>query len=303
MRLTGGKRFTVSDRIFNVFNVLVMILLAIVTLYPFWYCIILSFNEGLDALKGPLGLIPRKFTLDNYNFVFSNKQIVSALFMSIARTAVGSVASTVFTGIVAYGLSKKFIMGRKIYMRIFVFTMYFGGGMIPTYLLIKNLGLIDNFLVYILPGLFTFYHCILFMSYFDSIPSSLEEAAALDGAGKLRTLFQVILPVSKPIFATVCLYEAVGQWNSWFDTLIYTRSDYLMTLQGIMAKLLQQTQALQQMMQKMSNSGGAINAFATIQPTTVRVATMVVTVFPIVVIYPFFQKYFVKGITLGSVKG
>lgn len=295
---------SMGDRAFSGVNIVIMVLLALITLYPFWYCIILSFNDGLDALKGPLSLLPRKFTLENYAFVFKNKQIVNALFMSILRTVVGVLLATTFTGIVSYGLSKRTIMGRKFYMKVFMVTMYFSGGMIPTYLLIKKLGLVDNFLVYVIPTMFSFYNAILFMSYFDSIPSSLEEAAALDGASKLRTFFHVIFPVSKPIFATIALYEAVGQWNSWFDTLIYTRSDRLMTLQGIMAQLLQQTQAIQKMMQQMSNSGAiSSGAFATVQPTTIRVATMVVTVFPIVVIYPFFQKYFVKGITLGSVKG
>ena len=304
MRLKKTKpRRLDGERRFNTINVIGMILLSLITLYPFWYCIILSFNEGLDAIRGPLGLLPRKFTFDNYKFILNSKRVLNALGMSVLRTVVGVILTTTFTGIVAYGLSKRQIMGRKVYMMIFIVTMYFNGGMIPTYLNLKNLGLLNNFFVYVIPGMFTFYYAILFMSYFESIPRSLEEAAELDGANHFQVFFRVILPSALPIFATVALFEAVAQWNAWFDTLIYTSSDSLMTLQGIMSKMLQQTQAIQEAQRQLSAGGAAsVSAYATVQPATIRVATMVVTVFPIAITYPFFQKYFVKGITLGAVK-
>ncbi|MBE6884621.1 MAG: carbohydrate ABC transporter permease [Ruminococcaceae bacterium] len=298
------KHLPIGDILFNGINNFLMLLLIIIMLYPFWYCVILSFNDSVDFLKGPLYLWPRKFTLENYEFVLGSPSIGIAIRNSILRTVIGTILHCVFTGAAAYGLSKPDLLYRKFYTTVFVITMYFGGGMIPTYLLLRDIGFIDSFLVYVIPTMWSFYNAILFMSYYESIPGSLEESARIDGANTLVIYFRIIFPASLPIFATVALYSIVGQWNSWFDTVIYTKSEQLVTLQSMMAKILQMAENQKKMMEQLAKSS-MVNATVpvNISPTTVRVATMVITTFPIVVVYPFFQKYFVKGIMLGAVKG
>ena len=277
-----------------------MFILAFVTLYPFWYCIILSLNDGNDALKGPLYFMPRVFTLDNYKLVLGSEYIMRAFLNSTLRTVIGTAASCAFTGLIAYALSKREIFFRKYYMMFFIFTMYFGGGMIPAYLLIRSLGLLDNFLVYIIPGLFGVFNAILFIAYYDSIPRELEESAFIDGAGVITTFIKIIFPTALPIYATIALFSAVGHWNSYFDTIIYTTKDSLVTLQSVMAKMIAVADAAKEMNSKLLAGSSAVQQ---VSPITVRVATLVITTFPIVVIYPFLQKYFVKGIMLGAVKG
>jgi len=293
---------TASDKIFNYVNIFLMLIIGVVTLYPFWYCVILSLNEGLDSARAPLYLWPRVFTLENYHFILTNDRTLHGAFISVSRTLLGTLLSVLFTGVVSYGLSKKWLMGRKFYMLIFVFTMYFSGGLIPYYLLMRNIGFLDNFLIYIIPSMFGFYNAILMMAYYESIPSELEESARIDGAGHFYIFISIILPTSMPIFATIALYCGVAQWNSWFDTLIYTRSPNLITLQAIMSKMIHSAEAVKEMNEQMAASG-AVDGFQTISPITIRVATMVFTTLPITLIYPFLQKYFVKGIMLGSVKG
>ena len=289
---------TTSEKIFEVVNSIFLILVSLLILYPFWNCIILSFNDGVDAYKGPIFFWPRKFTLDNYKYLFQNNLMLIAFRNSLLLTVIGTVLHVGFTGLAAYGLSKRWIMGRKWYMLYFVITMYFNGGMIPNYLLMKNLGLLNNFLVYIIPSMWGFYNAILFMSFYDSIPESLEEAATIDGAGKFQIYLRIILPASMPIVATIIIFQGVNQWNSWLDTLIYTKSSSLVTLQSIMARMTEEMEYLQNMSEKMGASATQVS----IKPATIRVATLVLTTFPITVIYPFFQKYFVGGIMLGAVK-
>lgn len=293
---------TRSENVFNTINIIFMIIIAIITVYPFWYCIVLSLNEGTDAIKSPVYIWPRVWSLDNYEFILTNSRTMHGALISILRTVIGTILHITFTGIVSYGLSKRWLMGRKIYMMIFIFTMYFSGGLIPYYLLMRDLALLDNFLIYVIPSMFGFYNAILMMAYYESIPETLEESAIIDGAGHFRIFASIILPTSLPIFATVALFAGVAQWNSWFDTLIYTKSESLMTLQAIMTKLINSAEALQEMNEQMAASG-AVDGFATVKPMTVRVATMIFTTVPITLVYPFLQKYFIKGIMLGSVKG
>ena len=298
-----GIKRTVGDWVFDSFNTAFMIAIFIIMIYPFWYCIILSFNDPLDYYKGPLFLWPRVFSLENYQFVLQGKNFGVATFNSIARTITGTILHCVITGAAAYGLSKKHLMLRGVYTKIFVFTMFFGGGMIPGYLLIRALGMLDTFWVYIIPSCFSFYNAILFMAFYDSIPASLEESARIDGATLPTIFFKIIFPVSKPIFATIALYQIVGQWNAWMDTLLYTKGDHLMTLQAILMRLIKVADNIIEMLKTMSSVGGVQADMASrITPVAIRVAAMVITTFPIVVVYPFFQKYFVKGIMLGSVK-
>ncbi len=296
-------RRTLGDRTFNVLNNVLMVGILVVMLYPFWYCIILSLNDPIDYYVGPLYLWPRKFSVENYQFVLQSGNFPVAITNSVLRTILATLLHCIVTGAAAYGLSKRRIMFRGFYTKFFVFTMYFGGGLIPGYLLIRGLGLLDNFLVYVIPAAFSFYNCILFMAFYDSIPPSLEESARIDGAGMGTIFFKIVFPVSKPIFATVALYSIVGQWNSWMDTMLYTRSESLSTLQSLLMNMIKVAENLKELLKTMGGVGTAMGELAkSVSPTTVRVAAMVITVFPIVVVYPFFQKYFVKGIMLGAVK-
>lgn len=296
-------KLPLSEKMFMLINGIIMLVILIITLYPFWYCIIVSFNDANDFLKGPLYLLPRKFSLENYSFVLKNSQILVAVRNSILRTVIGTIGHCTITGAAAYGLSKKNLVFRRFYTTFFMITMYVSGGLIPSYLLYRDVGLLDNFLIYILPSLFSFGNAILFMAYYESIPESLEESARIDGANTLIIYFKIVFPASLPIFATVALYSIVGQWNSWMDTMLFTKSDNLVTLQSMMGKMVQMAENMRQMLEQMSQSGGVGMNIENVSPTTVRVATMVITTFPIVVVYPFFQKYFVKGIMLGAVKG
>jgi len=292
-----------SDRIFDVVNYFIMIIVLIATFYPFYYCIILSFNEGKDAMIPGIYFWPRKFTLENYYFIFNNKLLITAFTNSVLRTVIGTVTSVLFTAMVSYGLSKKKLEFRKFYYGFFIVTMYFSGGLIPYYIVIKNLGLINNFLVYIIPSLFSFYNALLCISYFQTIPESVEEQALIDGAGVFRTFILIVLPISLPILATIALFSAVAQWNSYFDTMIFTSSQKLETLQNLLIKLIREAEYIQKIKEDMSIKGGLTATMINVEPYTIRLATMLVVVFPILLVYPFLQKYFIKGIMIGSVKG
>lgn len=286
---------------FDYINVAFMIFVVIITLYPFYYCFVLSFNDGVDALKPGIFFWPRKFSLENYGFILSNKQLFIALRNSILRTAVGTALAVIITSAGAYALSKKNLIGRKKYMIFFIITMYFSGGMIPTYMVFNYYGLIDNFLVYLLPTTWSYYNALLCMAYFSSIPDSVEESALIDGANPIYIFFKIIIPISAPIIATIALFVGVAQWNSWFDTMIYTTKPQLQTLQNLLMLVTREAENMIKMSQKQAEVGGMVVFKVT--PITIRVATMIVTSFPIVIVYPFVQKYFIKGIMLGSVKG
>ncbi|MDW7655825.1 MAG: carbohydrate ABC transporter permease [Bacillota bacterium] len=300
-RKNGLMSATLAEKVFEAFNSGLMILIAIITLYPFWNSIIISFNESIDATRSPLYFWPRVFTFDNYAFILKSNKLHSAVINSTLRTVLGTLLHLMYTGIAAYGLSKRWLMGRRIYMLIFIFTMYFSGGLIPTYMLYRSLGLLDNFLVYIVPNMWGFFNAILFMAYYESIPDALEQAATIDGAGKFTIFFRIIFPASRPIFATIAVFTGVAQWNTWFDTITFTTSDSLITLQSLMTKMINEAEAQKIMAETMGES--ITRGLEIIKPVSVRIATLVITTFPITVVYPFLQKYFVKGIMIGSVKG
>ena len=289
---------------FDVVNVVIMLLFAVSIIYPFYFCILIAFNDGLDSLIPGMYLWPRKPTLDNFKFIFMSGNFALSFANSVARTVVGTVLHITVTFTASYGLYKVKLL-KKVYTVYFFITMYIGGGLIPTYILIKNLGLLDNFLVYIVPGMWGFYNCLLIMAYLrGNVDSAIEESAHIDGAGPFRTLASIIFPVSLPVIATIALFCAVGQWNSWFDTVIYTKSDNLETLQSMLMKLVKEAENIKSMVETMSAKGQNVDFLkANIQPNGIRVATMLVVILPIVCVYPFLQKYFVTGIMIGAVKG
>lgn len=286
---------------FDVINAVVMVLIAIAMIYPFWNTIAVSFNDAQDSLRGGISLFPRVFSTYSYQQILTSRLMVTATVNSVMRTLLATVLGVFVSALIAYVLSRKELIGKKFITIYFLVTMYVSAGLIPTYFLMRDLKLLNNFWVYVLPGLISVYNVIVIKSFIQALPESLSEAAIVDGAGHFRTFIQIIIPCSKPVLATIALWCAVGAWNSWFDTFLYNSSkDELTTLQYEMMKLL--SSAMNQgKQQSLSDSSNALGN--TVTPTSMRAAVTVVASVPILIVYPFLQKYFVKGVTLGAVKG
>lgn len=295
----GGimSRRTKGDMIFDTINTIFMVIFTIIILYPLLNMVAVSFNDGLDALKGGIYLWPRIFTTKNYSTVLSMKNMGNAVRTSVLRTVIGTLSATFVTALLAYILSRKDFLFKKSLSLLYVVTMYVNGGLIPVFLVYKSLGLTNNFLVYVLPGMVPAFSMLVLRTYMNGLPDSLAESAMIDGAGHFTIFFRIILPLCMPVIATVALFTAVGQWNSWFDVMIYNRmSDNLTTLQYELMKL------LSSVTNQKSNSEVMKNATGTVTPTSVRAAATVVTSLPIIILYPFLQRYFVAGLTIGGVK-
>ena len=295
-----AARGRLNDKAFNLLNSALMLFVLFATLYPFYYCIVLSFNDGRDAMKGFIFLFPREFTLDNYKTALSDNLVLNSFAVTTLRTLAGTLASVFFNAMVAYALTKKELKLRKIYISIGLFSMYFSGGMIPTYLLIKQLGMIDKFAVYIIPTLSYFFNILIYMAFFRDIPASLVESAKIDGANEFYIFIRIIIPVSTAVIATIALFYGVYHWNSWYEPYIYVSNPKLQTLPALLVKMINQSLAEE----LVRNSGRSAMSFNFgIPSNSVRLATMVIATAPIMAVYPFLQKYFVKGIMIGSVKG
>jgi len=296
----GKKRSRDRGDIFlDTFKWVFLIIIGIVTIYPFWNIFVVSLNDATDAIRGGIYLWPRKFSFSSYMEILKNSEFTGSIKVTLARTIIGTPVSVFVTAMIAYVLSRKELFGRKWMTLAFIFTMYFGGGMVPTYMVIKNLGLLDNFWVYILPGALSVYNMILIKNYIETLPEELFESARLDGANDLTIFFKIIVPLSKPILMTVGLFVAVGQWNSWFDAFLYTSSQDLKPMQSILVEILNQYQTGGSVSQQMSQ---AASGKAAVTPDSIRMAATIVSTVPIIIVYPFIQKYFVKGIMLGAVK-
>jgi len=293
-------RRSIGDKAFDIINYIIMIFLALITIYPFLYVLAVSLNDPFDTIKGGITILPRVFTLDNYKEVFSYPLIGQATLISVLRTVIGTILSVLSTAMVAYVLSRKDFIGRKGITTLFVITMYIGGGLVPDYLLIRSLGLMNNFLVYILPGLISPFNIILIRAYMENLPIELQESAMLDGANDFVIFFKVVFPLCLPVLATIALFVAVGHWNSWFDTYLYCGGNRnLTTLQYELQKILANTAA-----------SSTIDYYSNLDPTrtmrvtpqSLRMAMTIITTLPIVFVYPFVQKYFIKGMTLGAIR-
>lgn len=288
------NRITVGDIMIGI----LMLVICFVSLYPVWYTVIISFNDSSDALRGGIYWWPRKFSLESYKTVFQDTTIIRAFMVTVLRTVIGTVTSVFFTAMVGYALSKKHIMGNKFYTILGTITMFFGGGLIPSFITLKNLGLYNNFLVYIIPSLFNFYNMIIFRSFFNELPAGLEESARLDGANDLMIFIRIVIPLSAPVIATIALFNGVGHWNDYFTGVLYINDAELQPIQTYLFRIIASASA--------SKTVVAMPAGVTAQQVSsqsVRLATMVVTTFPIMCVYPFLQKYFVKGMLIGSIKG
>lgn len=287
-----------EDHVINLIALVVCVLVTLISLYPIYYCLINSLNDGKDAMKGGIYLWPRIFSLENYKTVFQEDTLLRSFLMTVARTVCGSVLHVLFTAMTAYALSRRELMLRKLYVALGVITMYVGGGIIPTYLLYKNLNLIYTFWVYILPGMFSFYNMILTMSFFRQLPESLVESARIDGATHFTVFRKVILPLSPPIIATVALFVGVNYWNDWYAPAYYILDEELMTMPATLLRLMNEAEA----QQKLARLYSQVQVRPSVTLESVRYATLIVSVMPITILYPFLQKYFIKGMMIGSVK-
>lgn len=285
--------------IFDTLNDIFMILICFLCLYPIWYVVVNSFNDAKDAMLGGIYWWPRKFSLENYVTVFEDSSVLQAFKVTIGKTLFGTLLNVFFTAMVAYPLSKSQLVGRKVYMALGTITMFFAGGLIPTFILYKQLHLLNNFLVYIIPAAFNFFNLLIFINFFREIPMSLEESAKIDGASDWGIFMKVILPLSKPVLATIALFAGVGQWNDYFGGLMFmTNRVDLEPIQTYLYRMVAQVQS-SQMAQSISASN--ITASDTTS-TSIKLAAMVITTLPICCVYPFLQKYFVKGMMIGAVK-
>ncbi len=290
-----------QDRLFPLINGILLCLLMFLTLYPVINTVAYSFNDGTDALRGNVGLWPRVFSLESYKSILSDKAVYSAAWISASKTLITTLLNLFWTSMLAYALSRREFVLRKFITVLAVLTMYVNAGLIPNYLLIsKTLGLANSYWVYIIPTMFSCFNMIVIRTYIAGLPEALIESARIDGAGDLRIFWQIIFPLCKPVLATVALFVAVGSWNSWFDTYLYNGGKKeLYTLQYLLKMKLATTQASANAAKA---SAEALKSTNMTTPITIRCAITVISTVPILIVYPFLQKYFVTGIALGSVK-
>ncbi|AIQ37155.1 sugar ABC transporter permease [Paenibacillus sp. FSL R5-0345] len=289
-----------GDHIFKSFVYLILILVLLVTFLPFWNILVLSLNAAEDTVRGGVYFWPRDITFDSYNQILKDTEIMNGIWVTVKRTVIGAPLSVFVITMLAYPLSRQNLVGRKGWNLYFVFTMYFGGGLIPYYMVLKALNMIDTFSVFILPGLMNVFYMIIVRTFMEGLPGEIEESAKVDGANDITIFFRIVLPLTTPVLATVGLFQAISHWNAWFDSYAFTYSSDLKTLQAVLVKILSQFQTggMVSQSQMLANSAKR-NA---VSSDTIRMAATMVATLPIVLVYPFLQKYFVKGMTLGAVK-
>ena len=294
------KKKSASDIAFIICNGLFMFAFLVVTLYPVLNTIAVSFNDGIDALRGGIHLWPRMFTTKNYKEVFRDKDIITGAYISVARTVLGTVFALVTNALLAYIVSRKRFLFKSQLSLFWVITMYVNGGMIPTLLVFQMLKLTSSFWVYVIPGMISAFNMLVIRTYMQGLPDSLEESAQLDGAGHMTIFLKIISPLCKPVYATVALFVAVGQWNSWFDCMLYNRTKREYTT--LQYELMQRLSEMQRTSGGTMTGAEASNMQAQSTKQTIQAAATVITMAPIIVLYPFLQKYFVTGLTIGGVK-
>ncbi|MCI5860441.1 MAG: carbohydrate ABC transporter permease [Blautia sp.] len=290
---------TPGEWVLDIVKVVFLAFVVVVTVYPFWNIFIISINDATDAIRGGLYFLPRKLSLSSYAEILRRSTFLASIKVSVGRTLIGTPIAVLVTAMLAYPLSRKDLVGRKFWNLLFVFTMYFGGGLVPYYMVLKGIHMLNTFWVFIFPMMMSVYNMILIRSYIESMPDSLFEAAKIDGANDLVVFVKMVIPLSKPILMTVALFVAINQWNSWFDAYLYTSDQALKPMQSILVEILNQYQTGASTSQAMSNAKAGV----TVTPDSIRMAATMVATLPIIMVYPFVQKYFVKGIMLGAVKG
>ena len=300
-----GKK-TIGDRIADVIIYVAFGLLALICIFPIYYIFINSISNNDAVARGDVMFWPVGIQFQNYLDILDQPDIGSAVWTSLSRTFLGTFLSLLCTSFIGYAFSRQELWHRKLWYRMLTMTMYFSAGLIPSFLNIRMLGLYNTYWVYIIPGLISVYNMILFKTFVESIPASLEESADLDGAGYLLKFFKIVLPLCKPIIATLCIFSAVGHWNDYMTTVYYIQDRKLFTLQFLLYDYMNKSNKLAQMIKEM---GGQLNSTAisaamnAINPTSVKMSVAMVVTLPVLCVYPFFQKYFVGGIMIGAVKG
>jgi len=295
----------IENIIFHTINSTFLLILAFITLYPFWNTIMISFNDAMDTMRGGVNFWPRQFTLFNYQIIFQTGAIPRAFFVSVARTLINMGTSIFFTAMLAYVLSRQEFVMRKPYTFIIVLSMYVNAGLIPTYFLIRSLGMVNSFYVYIVPGIINAFNFVVMRTYMKSIPESIIESARIDGYGDFYIFARIVLPLCLPVLATVALFVAVGSWNAWFDTMIYNSGN--VNLHTLQYKLMEYLQSSQSQSRNAGDAGAMALAAAgggsqMVTPMSIRAAITVVAALPILLVYPFMQRYFVVGLNVGGVK-
>lgn len=292
-----------GDVCFDLINVLLLTVFTLICVFPFYYLFINTISDNALSARGMITLFPKGVHFENYIQIFKISGILTAAIVSLARTVIGTTLSVFASAFLGYLLTKQNMIGHKLVYRFIVVTMYFNAGVIPWYINMMNLHLLNNFLVYILPTIVAPYSIILVKTYVESIPSALEDAAQMDGAGYMARFAWVILPVSLPILATITIFSAVGQWNSFQDTLFLISDKRLYTLQFLLYRYMNEAEALATIIKTAESSELLANMTITQTPTSIKMTVSMIVVMPILLVYPYFQKYFVKGIMIGAVKG
>lgn len=298
---------SLSYKVGQTINYTLLLFLGLITLYPFWYSLILAFNDGKDALAGGVYFWPRAFTLDNFVKAFRNKLIFSAFGITVARTLISIVLGCFFTGLLAYAMTKHDLPGRSWLIFFFYFTTLFSGGLIPLYVTFRQLGLINNFWVYVLPGIYNFFNAIILRTFFYSIPDSLHESARIDGCSEFGIFFRIMLPLSLPAVATIALFIGVANWNDWFTGAYFVPSNAdIHPAATLLNKLLSQA-SFESAIDATSGQGNVneelmLSLTTNTTPESLKMAFLIILTTPIMCVYPFLQKYFVKGVMLGSIK-
>jgi putative aldouronate transport system permease protein len=292
-----------GDVCFDLINVLLLTVFTLICVFPFYYLFINTISDNALSARGLITLLPKGVHFENYIQIFKISGILTAAIVSLARTVIGTTLSVFASAFLGYLLTKQNMIGHKLVYRFIVVTMYFNAGVIPWYINMMNLHLLNNFLVYILPTIVAPYSIILVKTYVESIPSALEDAAQMDGAGYMARFAWVILPVCLPILATITIFSAVGQWNSFQDTLFLISDNRLYTLQFLLYRYMNEAEALATIIKTAESSELLANMTITQTPTSIKMTVSMIVVLPILLVYPYFQKYFVKGIMIGAVKG
>ncbi|WP_338080671.1 carbohydrate ABC transporter permease [Cohnella luojiensis] len=290
-----------GERIFMAGIYLILLFVLVITFYPFWNIFVLSLNSASDTVRGGITFWPREFSLESYKQILQDREIINGLKVTFLRTIVGAPLTVLVISLLAYSLSKKELLGRRWIGLFFVFTMYFGGGLIPYYMILKSVHLIDTFSVYIIPNLMNVFFMIIVRTFMQDLPAEVEESAKLDGANDLQIYWRIVMPVSLPVLVTIGLFAAINQWNSWFDSYVFTYDPDLKTLQAVLVKILNQFQTKEFTNDSTAQLANSVKRIA-VSSDTIRMAATMVATLPIIMVYPFLQRYFVKGMTLGAVK-
>jgi putative aldouronate transport system permease protein len=298
MRYSSAARKT-----FVICSVIIMILFASAAIFPYLNTLAVALNDGTDTMLGGLTVYPRQLTFDNFRTLLTDDAILRALIVSVLRVLAGTLLALIVQFSAAYVFTKRKLLGRTQLLIYFMVPMFIGGGLIPTYLLYSSIGILNSFLVYILPGAFVFFNMIIIRTYLYTIPESLEESAKMDGAGEWMVMWRIILPLSMPILATIALWTAVNHWNDWTTTLTFITDPKLFTLQYKLMQLIKESETIASLLQEAAMRGDTtVQSKIHVTPDSIRAAQVVITTIPIIIVYPFLQKYFIKGVLIGSVK-